>query len=90
MEKPYKFLQEAAAKSGLYFLYVCAQMFVLASLLLTTTGIAVHLVWMILTIGFYFATALKDVLIEIFSLVFILQKLSPTTKTRTLASLRLK
>jgi len=61
MEKLSKFLKEAGAKTGLYFLYICVQIFVLASLLLTTTGIAVHLAWMILNIGFYFATALKDV-----------------------------
>lgn len=84
------FLRQAGARSGLYFLYICAQIFVLASLLLTITGIAVHLVLMTLTIGFYFATALKDVLIKLFSLEFILEQFNLIMKMRTLVSLKLK
>jgi hypothetical protein len=49
-------------KIAVCFIYLLAQFLVLASLLLTTTSLAPHIVFIILAIVFYFITAFKDVL----------------------------
>ena len=70
METLSNFMHEIGRKFSVYFLYICAQIFVLASLLLSTTSIVVHVIFMIVTIIFYFATALKNVNKVLVSLVF--------------------
>lgn len=49
------------AKIAVLFVYLCVQLLVLAALLLTTTSMAVHLVFLLLTVALYFITALKEV-----------------------------
>ena len=49
-------------KIAVCFIYLLAQFLVLASILLTTTSLAPHIVFIILAIVFYFITAFKDVL----------------------------
>ena len=70
METLSNFMCEIGRKFSVYFLFICAQIFVLASLLLSTTNIVVHVIFMIVTIIFYFATALKNVNNFLVSLVF--------------------
>lgn len=46
-------------KIAVLFVYLCAQTLVLAALLLTSTSIAIHLIFIIITVSLYFITALK-------------------------------
>jgi uncharacterized membrane protein YwaF len=48
-------------KLGVYFLYLCGQVLILGTLMLTTESMLAHSLVMLLTIGLYFAVCLKDV-----------------------------
>lgn len=54
-------------KIAVCLIYLLAQFLVLASLLLTTTSLAPHIVFIILAVVFYFVTAFRDVLSQLFS-----------------------
>jgi len=86
MEFVTKSLREAAPKLSIYFLYLSAQILVLASLLLVTADIIIHIILMILSIAFYFATAFKNVDLLLFSLAFTEDKSSLIMKILIIAS----
>jgi len=69
------------------FIYLCAQFLVLASLVLTTTSLAPHIVFIILAVVFYFITSIKDVKIVLFSQAFMLELLNPIKRTLSWAFL---
>jgi len=55
-------------KLGMYFMYLCAQVLILGTLMLTTNSMVAHTLMMILTIALYFAVCFKDVCFYLFSL----------------------
>lgn len=67
-------------KIAVWFLYVCAQILVFAALLLTTTSMAPHIVFILLTCLLYFITALRNVKRKLFSLATIMESFSPIMK----------
>jgi len=46
---------------AVWFIYILSQFLILASLLLTTTSVIVHAIFIILSLAFYFITAIKEV-----------------------------
>ena len=67
-------------KIAVCFIYLCAQFLVLASLLLTTTSLAPHIIFILLSIVFFFVTSFKEVFLILFSLDFMWELWSPTMK----------
>lgn len=58
-------------KLGMYFMYLCAQVLILGTVMLTTTSMVAHTLMMILTIALYFTVCFKDVAFSLFSLELI-------------------
>ena len=52
---------------AVWFVFVLAQFLILTSLLLTTTCVIVHAIFIVLSLAFYFITAIKEVLFLQFS-----------------------
>lgn len=67
---------------AIWFLYISAQFLVLTSLLLTTTSILSHAIFMVLSLTFYFLTAFKEVTLELLSQGLLWGSKSQTMKTR--------
>jgi hypothetical protein len=68
---------------AVWFLYICAQILVLATLLFTTATMAVHVVIMLFTILLYFITALRNVRKVRLSLASTKGLFSPIKKTHS-------
>lgn len=68
---------------GVWFVYICAQFLVLASLLLTTTSVVAHGIFLILSIVFYFLTAVREVPLCPFSQEFTKENVSPINRMQS-------